>query len=132
MGQVLPLPERAPLPDNDQERQHLEGLGFVFGEEEGGYVSLKLPEGFSWKDNSYRADIPEWYVIDESGKAILSVSGSWKGTYDNQLRMAVHVDPIDVTWRSSSPIPSETDGPAIAAKLADAEVTDVIGPGDTW
>lgn len=54
-----------------------------------GYVELILPEGYSWKNESSRQDLPVWRIYKEGelDTPILTVRGAWKGTYDNKLSL---------------------------------------------
>lgn len=116
MGQSLPLPERIPLPKGAL-RDELELAGITFIEGAGKYVNYTLPDGWSLQDQSHRADIPEWFMVDNEGMCRAFIHGTWKDTYDNEL----HISECERTKyipREGPSIPSETDGPAIAVGVA--------------
>lgn len=127
MGQALPLPERIPMP-SQKDKEQLLLMGFSFYEEENTYIGVNLPEGFRWHNDSLREDIPVWYVVDQYGLSVLCVSGGWKGSYDNCLRIRVYDTPKLVEFsrpRNQSYAgskPSETSGDVLFCTALDAGV----------
>jgi hypothetical protein len=53
------------------------------------YVRYTLPQGWRMVDNSFRQDLPEFYIIDADNMKRVSISGAWKGAYDNDLSLHV-------------------------------------------
>lgn len=69
-------------------------------------------------DNSYRADIPIWYIIQtDTRAAVASIRGTWKETYDNKLKLEVYDVPTLVTLRDETPEPCETSPQALASAV---------------
>jgi hypothetical protein len=93
MGQVCPLPDKVPMPCPD-DLPIVNSWGIQFGEAEGRYASMKLPAGWSFVDDSpeHRPDLPCWRIVDADGRICASVSGAWKGMYDNDLRFRIDGD----------------------------------------
>ena len=92
-------------------------------DEDDGYVTLTLPEGMEWRSVGFREDLPDWHVVSKDGeKSFVNVFGSWKGTYDNHLdmRMTPEGVPGDFASTRGTEEHSQTSGPAMAVKLADA------------
>lgn len=116
MGQVLPLPERIPTPTVEQEQQ-LKALGFEFGTTRdvpnASYIELILAPGYRWHDNSWRADLPVWYILNAQNLAVACVQGAWKGAYDNKLNLFVYEEPKQIEFRNTVPISSETSPAAL-------------------
>ncbi len=95
MGQSLPLPQRVPRPTLKQ-RAQLSTYGFTFVDSEDVnecYIAMTCPKDYKWVNYSWRSHLPEWYVLNADGQALLGVSGSWKATYDNKLYLDVYVEP---------------------------------------
>lgn len=124
MGVSLPLPERGPACESDSDLEHaLTQAGVKFGprSDEDGMCEYTLPSGWKMMDKSFRQDMPEWFMVDENGFTRARIMGTWKGTYDNRLRIVEC--PMEAFESPTSPaIPSETDGPAVAARIANALV----------
>lgn len=122
MGQPFPLPTRIPFPSQDIYSKMVD-LGFQFGDsycqKKQHLISYTLPSGWQLLDNSYRADIPEWYFVDTDNMCRFAITGSWKGTYDNELYISYINSPYPYVPRNTLPIPSETDGPQIISKIMD-------------
>ncbi len=120
MGAMMPLPERVPCPD-EQQRDDLESMGFIVGNEDNTYVTLTLPEGMEWRSIGHREDFPDWHVVSKEEKAFVHVSGSWKGTYDNHLNLRVTPEGVKGKFASTRETEefSETSGPMVLAKLVD-------------
>ncbi len=106
MGQQLPLPERIPMP-NDEQLQQLNEIGCTIildavitdntnnttntkPSRPSEYVKYNLPSGWKMVDSSWRRDLPDFYIIDDKQMKRVSISGSWKGAYDNKLRLRVY------------------------------------------
>jgi len=53
------------------------------------YVHYKLPIGWKTVDNSWRQDLPEFLIIDNNNMTRVSISGAWKGAYDNHLTLII-------------------------------------------
>lgn len=120
MGQALPLPERIPIPDQTQ-RVSLEAMGFTFGNTPiEGYLPIAFPSGYHWHNNSWREDLPEWYILNSENLAVVCVEGSWKGSYDNKLELYVYDTPTVVKFNRTPPIPSQTSKEALIEKAIDA------------
>ncbi len=95
MENINPLPNLVPLPNN-KDLSHLENLGLCFlnrGPHQGTadiYTDFTYPD--TWKFisiESSRPDISLWKLIDQDNYIHGSVSGAWKGTYDNDLHWSV-------------------------------------------
>lgn len=94
MGLALPLPERIPAPKGDQEKQLNEmGIAIISDRGDDGCVFYALPSGWQMVDASWRADLPYFYILDNDRMKRVSISGSWKGAYDNNLRMEIKTEP---------------------------------------
>ncbi len=118
MGQSLPPPQRAPTPTLKQ-RAQLSTYGFTFVDSEDVnkcYIAMTCPKDYKWVNNSWRSDLPEWYVLNADGRAVLGVSVSWKESYDIKLYLDVYVEPKTVNLRSGSPAPCETSVTNILAE----------------
>uniref|UniRef100_A0A6C0C6X5 Uncharacterized protein n=1 Tax=viral metagenome TaxID=1070528 RepID=A0A6C0C6X5_9ZZZZ len=90
MGQPLPLPERIPLPDDEDMLEFKKmGIEIVPEDPPQQYVKYKLPIGWKTVDSSYRQDLPCFYIIDHENMKRISIHGAWKGTYDNELSLHV-------------------------------------------
>jgi hypothetical protein len=126
MGQLLPLPERIPRPTPNQINE-LKNLGIEVNIEEKDekgnpcmYVQYTLPVGWKMVDKSWREDLPDYYIVDIESKARVSISGSWKGSYDNKLRLSILKNPIILKPDEGKLIPSETSNYAMLGKFAEA------------
>ena len=128
MGVPMPLPERIPMP-NDEQHLLLKSMGIEIivpendTEQKQQYVKYKLPEGWKMVDSSWRRDLPDFYIIDDESKKRISIFGSWKGSYDNELRLRIlrddqielYVPPKDDTVEAS-----ETSNQNIIGQFAEA------------
>lgn len=128
MGQVLPLPSRIPRPNAKQlEKLHALGIKPDLEETEENkketrlckYVRYTLPEGWKMVDNSWREDLPDFYIVDSTLKGRVHISGAWKGSYDNELRLYVLDEPKILELRNEPLIPSETSDSALVVKFAE-------------
>jgi hypothetical protein len=121
MGQACPLPSRIPVPKG-KTLDRMIALGIVVNLEDSdsGYVTYTLPSGWEMVDDSWRADLPNYFMVDASDMKFVQVNGSWKGTYDNCLTISIVTEPHKLIRRTAKPIPSETDGIAIIDKFANA------------
>lgn len=90
MGQPMPLPERIPRPTNEV-MEKMEKAGICFPDEENenqlAYIKYSLPVGWRLVDDSEREDFPRWQCVDKEDMVRFTVSGVWKGTYDNELML---------------------------------------------
>ena len=126
MGQQLPLPYKIPKPVGDQ-CELFQEMGIIVcnnnDNENAMYVSYTLPNGWRMVDNSFREDIPIFIIIDNKDMIRVRISGSWKGSYDNKLRMRV-CDKLELekyTKPESELInASETSGPNLIGQFAQA------------
>ena len=119
MGQSLPLPERIPVPsDNDTEL--MKEMGFKFGEIVEDHIKYVLPEKWTLKNSSSREDLPNWYFVDEKNMKRIQISGSWKGSYDNELNLRILETPKKFEEPKKSPIPNETSPEKMREKFRKA------------
>lgn len=97
MGQPMPLPERIPRPRTDKQAEQLAAMGLTWCAEECdaktgrpvSYVQYTLPDGWRMVDRSRRSDLPDFAIVDSDEMIRITIAGSWKGTYDNELRLRV-------------------------------------------
>ena len=71
-------------------------------------------------DNSYRQDLPEFHIIDNTNMVRFTITGSWKGSYDNKLTIHKVSNSYEFKPHESELIPSETNDFAIAGKFGEA------------
>lgn len=103
MGQPLPLPERIPKP-NDKQALRLKEMGIVVTPEENKFYWLcALPDGWRWENDSARNDLPCWTVVDNQEMIRVRVVGSWKGAYDNELRLKIKTPDSDGHYKKWKP-----------------------------
>lgn len=88
MGQPMPLPERVPVPLPSQV-ETLTSMGIQFGDLNDEFTSMKLPDNWSFINDSHREDLPRWSIVDAAGMIRARVSGAWKGMYDNKLHFVL-------------------------------------------
>ena len=120
MGQPLPLPERIPVP-SQKTLTAMTACGIQLDQEsQSVYREYTLPTGWKMVDNSWRQDLPEYYIVDELGLTRFCISGSWKGSYDNELRISTVHEPKLLKRREEELIPSETSNAAMIGKFAEA------------
>lgn len=113
MGQPMPLPERIPRPSDEVATAFTE-CGIVCDlNTSDKYVTYTLPEGWSIVDDSYREDLPIFHIIDAANMIRFSVSGAWKGTYDNILHINKVKEPYEFKRREEKLIPSKTNDVAL-------------------
>lgn len=119
MGNSLPLPAKVPVPTPQQATQLLKyNITVDAPVAEQKYGKINLPPQFKMHDNSYRADIPIWYIIQtDTRAAVASIRGTWKETYDNKLKLEVYDVPTLVTLRDETPEPCETSPQALASAV---------------
>lgn len=116
MGQVLPLPEKIPKPTAEQQSK-LQQYGITVENTTEPYCGISLPDTHTMHDNSFREDLPEWYILRKgTNKACACIHGSWKVSYDNQIRLIVYDNEQEIERRGKPPIPSETSSAAILQK----------------
>lgn len=122
MGQPLPLPERIPRPDSKKQMAELEEAGVILEDSTERYVGYTMPKGWKMVDDSWREDLPQFYIVDDKNMARFSIHGSWKGTYDNALTLTTVDTPrlFERRNRDQSLIPSETSDGALVGKFAEA------------
>lgn len=122
MGQTLPLPQRIPVPTEEQQKQlqehgikvNLEGL-----EADQKFVAYELPSTHYMHDDSWREDLPEFYIVRKNTKfACAKIHGSWKVSYDNRLRLEVFDEEREVKLRANDVpvIPSDSSAAALFEK----------------
>lgn len=93
MGAQCPLPQRVPVPHRDDVHQGLFELGVRIDKTRaanaGGCMvaPYTLPDGWTMNDASWRDDLPIWHICDTERRIWATVSGAWKGTYDNDLKI---------------------------------------------
>lgn len=92
MGQALPLPKRIPKPTAFQLKQ-LNSCGIIVEDSTSAYVTYTLPEEWKMVDNSSRIDLPNYCIVDNLGMVRFTVTGAWKGSYDNDLILNYIKDP---------------------------------------
>ena len=92
MGQPLPLPERIPKPSPKDETE-LNQMGITIGESETKYVTYTMPEGWRMVDDSWREDLPEFYILDTEDMKRVSIYGQWKGYGSDRLRLSIIDEP---------------------------------------
>ena len=97
MGQTIPLPERIPKPTKEQKKLFDEwGIKLILENSENGevkksrYQRYTLPEGWKMVDASWRQDLPCFHIVDDNSMIRATCSGSWKGAYDNEIRLRVY------------------------------------------
>lgn len=130
MGQVLPLPRRIPNPNAEQKLQ-LKEMGIETEQEcddtasgdppKKDYVTYTLPAGWKMVNNSWREDLPDFFIIDENKMKRVSIRGSWKETYDNDIRLCI-LKGKDIELfvpRNKPALPSETTAVALMGKALD-------------
>ena len=125
LSSSLPLPERIPNPEPEV-KTRMEECGITIESSEAVYVSYDLPSGWKLVDQSDRADLPQFYIVDTEDKGRFKISGSWKGTYDNELKIYIVASPEVITPMTTVSTPSETNGKTIAQLATSAIAKDVI------
>ena len=118
MGQPMPLPQRIPNPYGQVKDKMIE-YGFELDDDGSDYITYTMPDGWRLVDDSWRADLPCRHFVDAKNIKRITVQGSWKGTYDNELRIYI-ADNTLYTPRNEEVIPSETDANAMIKKLEDS------------
>ena len=68
------------------------GIAIISEPGNDGCVFYTLPSGWQMVDASWRADLPYFYILDNDKMKRVNISGSWKGVYDNKLRMEIKTD----------------------------------------
>jgi hypothetical protein len=121
MGQMMPLPSRIPEPTTKQLAKLTE-MGVTIGEKNEGYVRYTMPSGWKMVDQSWREDLPNFAMVDTDGNIRVTINGSWKGTYDNELHMRIASAPFDkYEPKDEEPImASETSESVMIAKFGEA------------
>ena len=120
MGAACPLPERIPIP-SDKCAQKMKSDGIVLNNAKNSerYITYVLPTGWDMVDCSWREDLPIWHIVDQNDMKRYSITGAWKGAYDNALE--IHDCPGDEKIeRTIEPAePSETSPAARVAEAVD-------------
>jgi hypothetical protein len=126
MGQPLPLPEKIPRPNLESENgrklmNELKQVGITLEDSTEAYVRYTLPEGWKMVDDSWREDLPRFYILDQKDMMHFSIQGSWKGTYDNELTLTKVPTPafFQPQNRDKPLIPSETSTGAVLGSLGE-------------
>lgn len=111
----MPLPKLVPVPETDMLTALL-GMDIIVNVWECGealtvngtsYVKYSLPSGWRMMDNSQRADLPLFHVVDEKGMTRATVHGSWKVAYDNDLSWSIAEQPAPFKPRDTPKEESE-------------------------
>jgi hypothetical protein len=127
MGQPCPLPQRIPRVNSKEVQQALKDAGITLDtEEKGNYVKFTMPTGWKMVDDSWREDLPNFYILDDEKKGRFHIHGSWKETYDNSLEMEVCEAPYSVfvpKHKANELIPSETSNIALLMKASGIKET---------
>lgn len=106
----MPLPERIPKP-NGVIAEQMEKCGIKFDKDDKSlYVTYILPQGWRTVDDSWREDLPNFFIVDDQGMVRFGVTGAWKGTYDNELHLTYVKNPYKFEAKNKQKlIPSETN-----------------------
>lgn len=120
MGQPLPLPKRIPRPTGKVLTAMNECGITIDIQSEDEYVTYSLPSGWRMVNDSHREDLPEYHIVDDKNMVRCSITGAWKGTYDNKLHLSWTKEPYEFEARHGKMIPSETNGAALVGKFAEA------------
>lgn len=116
----LPLPQRIPKPTNET-KEALNSCGIqVNDESDQEYVTYSLPGGWRTVDNSFMAEYPEFYIVDNNNMVKFKIYGSWKGNYENYLRILTIDKPYEFKPRQEKIIPSRTDTAAVMGTFLQA------------
>lgn len=90
-----PLPEKIPIPNDDQRMSMIKwGIKIHEPKRDCKYVEYTLPIGWQIVDKSYRSDIPRFCIIDDQRFERIWICGSWKGAYDNELKLYCRKEPF--------------------------------------
>lgn len=91
-----PLPKRIPLPDKNQ-LKIMKSWGININSDSGeeDYVLYSLPDGWQMVDKRSRYDLPCSYIVDENSMKRCGISGSWKGSHDNELNLMIYSFPFE-------------------------------------
>ena len=119
MGQPLPLPERIPRPNETMLKSMQQSNIQVNMSDESSYVTYTLPSGWNIVNASWRQDLPNWHIIDEHNIIQYSISGAWKETYDNDIKL-YNGSKTKYVEKTTPQIPSETSTVAILGNICDA------------
>ena len=101
MGQPLPLPKRVPKPLTEFMAQALLSAGIILNcnEDTEKYVEYTLPKGWCMVDNSWREDLPCFHILDEKGLIRFNVSGSWKGSCEDEIKFSINDTPKKILFQ---------------------------------
>jgi len=94
MGQVCPLPKQIPVPPEKQQQDKLKAMGILLESREECYSAYTLPDKWHIYNQSHREDLPCYEIVDEKNMVRVTISGSWKGNYDNKLTLNVLSKPV--------------------------------------
>lgn len=87
------MTQRIPMPDESQYEELVKmGVEIIVGDGSK-YVEYTLPDGWKMVDDSWRQDLPNYYIIDASNMKRVSIRGSWKQTYDNDIALYIIENP---------------------------------------
>lgn len=121
MGAACPLPERIPIPSNEcAQKMTSDGIVLNNAENSERYITYVLPTGWDIVDCSWREDLPIWHIVDQNDMKRYSVTGSWKGTHDNVLKIRICPGDEKIKRTTEPAEPSETSPAALAARVAEA------------
>ena len=101
-----PLPEKIPRPTPSQ-LVALTDMGIFVKSTTEPYTGYILPENWAMVDQSCRADIPIYVIVDAKNQERVAIAGSWKGSYDNELQMKIQKEPYTVYHFRTIPTPKE-------------------------
>jgi hypothetical protein len=126
MGQPLPLPQRIPRLNLESDEgkkllQALSNVGITLEESTECYVRYTMPSSWKMVDDSLRQDLPRFHMVDEKNLIHFTVSGSWKGSYDNKLQL-IQVEPprlFESKNQNEPLIPSETSDEELLGRFAE-------------
>lgn len=132
MGQICPLPERIPLPDN-KTLEDMKKHGIIIDSKyekiiDGqSYVNYTLPKGWKLVNDSDRECVINQYIVDSENMIQYTIYGTWKGTYDNSLEIEKIHQPRKFVKQNYQVRPSETSGTALLAKALDTVGDNIEG-----
>ena len=122
-GKPLPLPRRIPRPSNAVSEK-LQSCNIIVNDNpKSEYLTYTLPDGWKMVDDSWREDLPEFRIIDHQEMIHFTISGAWKGTYDNKIEIYTVETPTKYMKRYEKIIPSETKGEVLVGKILDAVIS---------
>jgi len=85
--------------------------------------SILYQKGGLIHEDSWRQDLPDFNIVDSDNNIRFKISGSWKGPYDNELKLYACPEPYNHhPINTCKMIPSETRQEAIVSTLLDSLV----------